>query len=351
MCLHRWLRNMSYGTNDNGKERYNLMRKTLIIIIGVIIIMLTTICNIGLLEKWNRKNTIQLLIVGDSIGEGAGASDPAFKWYKYLIPYVEEQYGKKLEITNVSMGGNTSFAGYTRVMELRNNNNYDVVIVCYGQNDEEQNFSFYYEQMLQAIINKWPSCQLITILESSQREYTPKICSIQQLGEKYQAYVVDMVAVFNNDKINYEELCDDGTHPNDKGQEAYFTEIAKVFDEIYQSKDLKSTKHIEDTSLLPQMFKVYSKDEFSREENLRLDIPINRDVKRVGIDYDLIPGEHMLTVYFDEKATWEYSYRWEQSFEQRHIEEIYSGDEFINQLTVIFSSEEQMEGFHGIVVE
>ena len=51
MCLHRWLRNMSYGTNDNGKERYNLMRKTLIIIIGVIIIMLTTICNIGLLEK------------------------------------------------------------------------------------------------------------------------------------------------------------------------------------------------------------------------------------------------------------------------------------------------------------
>ena len=59
----------------------------------------------------------------------------------------------------------------------------------------------------------------------------------------------------------------------------------------------------------------------------------------------------MLTVYFDEKATWGYSYRWEQSFEQRHIEEIYSGDEFINQLTVIFSSEEQMEGFHGIVVE
>lgn len=56
----------------------------------------------------------------------------------------------------------------------------------------------------------------------------------------------------------------------------------------------------------------------------------------MGIDYDRIPGEHMLTVYFDEKATWEYSYRWEQSFEQRHIEEIYSGDEFINQLTVIF---------------
>lgn len=49
MCLHRWLRNMSYGTNDNGKERYNLMRKTLIIIIGVIIIMLTTIC---ILDYW-----------------------------------------------------------------------------------------------------------------------------------------------------------------------------------------------------------------------------------------------------------------------------------------------------------
>ena len=94
--------------------------------------MLTTICNIGLLEKWNRKNTIQLLIVGDSIGEGAGASDPAFKWYKYLIPYVEEQYGKKLEITNVSMGGNTSFAGYTRVMELRKLQEKDRCVVLQG---------------------------------------------------------------------------------------------------------------------------------------------------------------------------------------------------------------------------
>ena len=35
----------------------------------------------------------------------------------------------------------------------------------------------------------------------------------------------------------------------------------------------------------------------------------------------------------------------------KEVKGIYSGDEFINQLTVIFSSEEQMEGFHGIVVE
>lgn len=328
-----------------------MSKKSRFIIVMCICLTFVSAGMLFFVHKYYKKSDVKVLIVGDSIGDGAGASDPSLKWYKYLMPYMQEKYGVNIDITNVSMGGNTSFAGYTRVMELSNDNNYDVVIVCYGQNDEELNFSFYYEQMLQAIINKWSNCQLITILESSQREYTPKICSIQQLSEKYQAYVVDMVAVFNDGRNSYEELCDDGIHPNDKGQEAYFAEMAKVFDEIYQSKNPNSTKHIEDTSLLPQVFKGYSKDMFSQEENLRLDIPINRDVKRVGIDYDRIPGEHMLTVYFDEKAAWVYSYRWEQSFEQRHIEEIYSGDEFINQLTVIFSSEEQMEGFHGIVVE
>lgn len=38
-------------------------------------------------------------------------------------------------VTNVSMGGNTSYAGYVRTMDLDDSTDYDLAIICYGQND------------------------------------------------------------------------------------------------------------------------------------------------------------------------------------------------------------------------
>ncbi|MDD7049726.1 MAG: hypothetical protein PUI41_02215, partial [Lachnospiraceae bacterium] len=48
-----------------------------------------------------KQDTYHLLIVGDSIGEGAGASDPVHKWYRLLTPFLEERYKCQVEITNV----------------------------------------------------------------------------------------------------------------------------------------------------------------------------------------------------------------------------------------------------------
>ena len=57
------------------------MKRKATIIILEIIILIMVLGSIGLCKSWERKNaqdTLQILIVGDSISEGAGASDPAF---------------------------------------------------------------------------------------------------------------------------------------------------------------------------------------------------------------------------------------------------------------------------------
>ena len=133
-----------------------LKLKKIVFPLIVIVLLLIIITGLGIGSRQSH-NTLKMLIVGDSIGEGAGASDPSLKWYKYLAPYMKEAYGIKLDITNVSMGGNSSYAGYARVMELDEREDYDLAVICYGENDQREDFSFYYESILKAVQDKYPA--------------------------------------------------------------------------------------------------------------------------------------------------------------------------------------------------
>lgn len=73
---------------------------------------------------------VNILIIGDSIGEGAGASSSSNFWVPLLQANLKELYGgSKISFTNVSMGGNASYAGYVRTMALNDNVDYDLAII------------------------------------------------------------------------------------------------------------------------------------------------------------------------------------------------------------------------------
>lgn len=180
---------------------------------------------------------VSILIVGDSIGATAGASSDATRWTNLLAAELRSKYGVRVSMTNVSMGGNTSYAGYVRTMMLDDGmtaeryqslsagerfEDYDLAIICYGQNDREENFSMYYESIIRAIRQKYSKCSIISILESSQRDYTNKMREIQNLCSHYDIPVADTIWVFSDSGKSYEELATDGVHPNDEGQKIYF---------------------------------------------------------------------------------------------------------------------------------
>ena len=86
------------------------------------------------------------------------------------------------------MGGNASYAGYVRTMALNDDVDYDLAIICYGQNDSADGFSTNYESIIQAIRSKYPGCSIISILESSQQTYTEKMTTIQSICEHCVQY-------------------------------------------------------------------------------------------------------------------------------------------------------------------
>lgn len=298
-------------------------------------------------------HTLRVLIVGDSIGEGAGASDPSLKWYKYLIPYMKDTYGVKLDITNVSMGGNSSYAGYVRVMELEDGENYDLAIICYGENDQAEDFSLYYESILWAVCDKYPSCRLITILESSQRDYTEKIRTIQSLSAHYGAYVADTIATFKDSKRPYEELCDDGTHPNDEGQKVYFETVKAVMDDIYAGEDVPVRQRPEPVSTEIAGFKnfrYYPAEDFQKADGYAYELEIELPSGRLGIDYTTVKGVNLITVYTDGQKICEKEIGWNNDFTLDFIEVIEEQCEVNSKIRIEFSSKEQMEAFHGLTV-
>lgn len=303
--------------------------------------------------RQQNSHTLKLLIVGDSIGEGAGASDPSLKWYKYLIPYMKDTYGVKLDITNVSMGGNSSYAGYARVMELEDSEDYDLAIICYGENDLQEDFPLYYESILRAVRDKYPSCRLMTILESSQKDYTDKIKAIEALSAHYGAYVADTIGAFRDSAKAYEELCDDGTHPNDAGQKVYYETVKEQIDIFYGKKDIPATPVPE--PFIPEVvyytdFKYYPAEGFQKAGEYACEMEMSIPFGRLGIDYTAVKGVNLITAYADGQKICEKEIGWNNDLSLEFIEVLKDGCKVDSKIRIEFSSREQREAFRGLIV-
>ena len=91
---------------------------------------------ISVYEKLNAGVEVNVLIVGDSIAQGTGASQ-GNSWASLLETGITSEYGSACNMTNISMGGNTSIAGIVREMALDDGISYDLAIICYDYLKED----------------------------------------------------------------------------------------------------------------------------------------------------------------------------------------------------------------------
>lgn len=178
---------------------------------------------------------VRIAILGDSIGAGAD-TDPAHAWYALLSSWLTESYGSPITMDNYSIGGTTSLTGYFQSetvlrQNIQSNGCYDLIVICYGANDDPENFSLFYESMLRSVKTQNESCQIITFLESNLIGYSQKTDEICRLSKLYGADVADMIQTYENSGIPYEELSPDGTHPNTEGHYLYFETIRSIIEE------------------------------------------------------------------------------------------------------------------------
>lgn len=301
-------------------------------------------------QKLSDGFDVNVLVVGDSIGAGSGTETDGQQWFKQLQSYLRTLNKASVSVTNVSMGGNASYAGYVRTMVLDDDIDYDLAIICYGQNDETSGFSTAYESIIRAIRSKYPDCSIISILESSQREYTEKMTTIQSICEHYGIPVADTIAAFNNTGKSYDELTKDGVHPNDAGQKIYYETVKDVIDENVAV----STGKMGDADAINK--DVYKFDNF-------IWYGVDTDFERVddttftlrgaasgvlGIDYNFNSGDNRADIYVDGVLYKSPTVTFNYDSSQRHI--VIVGDDCTveKEIKVVFNSKEQADGFQGM---
>ena len=290
---------------------------------------------------------VNVLVVGDSIAEG-GQGEKG--WCTLLQNNLRKTYGNNVSFTNVSMGGNASYAGYVRTMALNDNVDYDLAIICYGQNDGADGFSTNYESIIRAIRSKYPDCSIISILESSQRTYTEKMTTIQSICEHYSIPVADTIAAFNDSGKAYDDLTGDGVHPNDAGQEIYFETVKAVIDDNVTA----STGKMTDTDVINadvhkfDNFVWYdASSDFERVDDTTFTISVSA-TGVLGIDYTFESGDNKADIYVDGELFESPTVTFDYDFSQRHILVVSDDCTVENEIKVVFNTKEQADGFKGM---
>lgn len=293
---------------------------------------------------------VNVLVVGDSIGAGSGTETNGQQWFKQLQAYLRTVSKASVAVTNVSMGGNASYAGYVRTMALNDNIDYDLAIICYGQNDSLNGFSTYYESIIQAIRNKYPNCSIISILESSQREYTEKMRTIQSICDHYGIPVADTIAPFNYSDTSYDDLTNDGVHPNDAGQTVYYETVKSVIDEnvAVSTEKMKDAEVINADVHKFDHFIWYGADkDFKRVDDTTF--TLNASASGVfGIDYTYESGDNKADIYVDGELYKSPTVTFNYDFSQRHIMIVSENCTVEKEIKVVFNSKEQADGFRGM---
>jgi len=206
--------------------------------------------------KLEEGKDVKYLVVGDSIGEGVGASSESTRWHPLLNQYIFNKYKSKPEMRLLTKGGSDVFDGLVELNNYKTNTTYDLIFVCFGQNDQGSlpidKFKENYSLLLETLIKRFPDAQIVTFVENAltKMEYKNEI---QSLSSKYGAISIDMQEAFNQSGINVKELTTDGIHPNDKGYEIYARTINKVLNESEKNKDKLNEPTIKVTGPVQKM--------------------------------------------------------------------------------------------------
>lgn len=309
--------------------------------------------NEGIYRKLNKGEDVSILINGDSIGAGGGSTE-GNSWTDLLKRYIESGYQVSCNMTNISLGGNGSYAGYVMENTLNDGIDYDLMIICYGENDDRKSLALEYEAMIRSAERKYPSCNLISILESSQREYTKKMEIIEELSEYYDIPVADTIAAFNDSGKEYEELTVDVKHPNDEGYKLYFEAVKKIID-----AEVKNNTGVEVIDRIPldpdvsefDTFSYFPAERFVRTDPYTWTLSPGKKVQGIiGLYHLFCPSDGEIVIHTDGREALRrpmvWSYDFSQDFIYQHDKTVRSASERID---ISFPTTEMADGFKGLI--
>lgn len=188
---------------------------------------------VNVYEKLSSKEDIHYLIVGDSIGRGAGVEKRSLTWFNQWEKLMNEKFGVTFKRNSIVQSGATAFEGLYLFNHASNKPQADFIFILFGENDRKymnaNQFAYFYESLLREIKGIYPDAEMMTITESCLTDET-FAREIKKLSTQYQTTHIDMRIAFQQSPYTKEQLSDDLVHPNYKGYQLYAEAIFKTIE-------------------------------------------------------------------------------------------------------------------------
>ena len=174
---------------------------------------------------------------------------------------------------------------------------------------------------------------------------------IQEIAGYYDIPVVDTIAAFNNSEYEYEELSDDGVHPNDIGKQIYAETLLSAINECVDAErgyDSRPEAYVDGVEVF-DTFTFVSADEFTVVDDTTVELELSMPATAImGIDYTYQSGEQVTEIYVDGELYVAPTVTFNYDSSQRHILIVGENCEVKESIRIVFQNAEALEGFYGL---
>lgn len=189
------------------------------------------------IRKPDRQGVLKLVVLGDSISQGVGASRISRSLVGRVTDYLQRQTGRDVQVKNYSRSGATAEDVVSTQLSQADLETADLVILEIGANDTKRITLQDYGKYLRQIMAKLPLEKTIIAdvpYVTGRRAYQEKL--EQALGENdvARAHFVPSLRMSSTWSIT----AGDFFHPNDKGYDLWFESFRPAIDQVVKRRSL-----------------------------------------------------------------------------------------------------------------
>ena len=181
--------------------------------------------------KLKNKKAVKVLILGDGLALSQGSTSSSGVWDAGVVNLLKTTYGSTVNLISLAKAGATSSVG----LNVAKNNNlegYDLVITCFGQNDNtsainSNDFKTNYAGIVKEIKAKSPKATILPILPSTLALDNNYRAKIQEVATENDLTCIDTKTAFTKSGIAEVKLLN-GSLPSDVGYQLYTQTIGET---------------------------------------------------------------------------------------------------------------------------
>ena len=236
-------------------------------------------------QKLENGYGTDILILGDSTAADAD--------FSALSEHLQSKYlsasGSAVNVANLANADGNLLCDVLRVNEMPDKPDYDLTILCYGQNDSGNDVTQNFESLIVALKSRFPDCSIICTIEPGFHAITTELQAMTDVCSAHHVPVINLFSEFyDKGADSYFDYFDSSqTSLGEKGIDEWNTLLCALIDENVA----QSTGKMDDRPMISRKSEEMAKLRFIPIDDVRVsrtdDTSYSLDFKAKGASYIL----------------------------------------------------------------